>query len=85
MSIAKKVVGHFSCVIILMTSLVCGSGENGVISTLILSRSVKTKLPFKYVFFMYLIKIDSDLLTEVRLVCAGIIVLAWFSLHELPS
>ena len=36
-------------------------------------------------FFMYLIKIDSDLLTEVRLVCAGIIVLAWFSLHELPS
>ena len=56
-----------------------------LISALILSRSVKTKLPSKYVFFMYLIKIDSDLLTEVRLVCTGIIVLAWFSLPELPS
>ena len=55
-----------------------------LISALILSRSVKTKLPSKYVFFMYLIKIDSDLLTEVRLVCTGIIFLAWFSLHELP-
>ena len=50
MSIAKKVVGHFSCVIILMISLVCVGGEN-VNSALILSRSVKTKLPSKYVFF----------------------------------
>lgn len=84
MSIAKKVVGHFSCVIILMISLVCDGGEN-VNQCFDFIRSVKTKLPSKYVFFMYLIKIDSDLLSEVRPVCTVIIFLAWFSLHELPS